>query len=159
MFILNKNIVHLVDDIFWNWGFRLKRRSRVFRFLLCLFQLFQLSILSIDYFNYLYYIYYCNHCDYFWVRVDLRVADHVWADKRAEIAKKVDDLGDQFRPAMRAGWLAYMTWTYERELSALILRYERELSALILRPIWYPQGPGFESGLFHEACYMPPSVE
>ena len=29
-------------------------------------------------------------------------------DKRAAIAKKVDDLGDQFRPAMRTGWLAYI---------------------------------------------------
>jgi hypothetical protein len=37
---------------------------------------------------------------------DLGIADHVWQDKRAAIAKPVDDLGDQFRPAMRAGWLA-----------------------------------------------------
>ena len=34
---------------------------------------------------------------------DLGLADHVWQDKRAAIAKTVDDLGDQFRPAMRAG--------------------------------------------------------
>ncbi len=27
----------------------------------------------------------------------------VWQDKRAAIAKTVDDLGDQFHPAMRAG--------------------------------------------------------
>jgi hypothetical protein len=33
----------------------------------------------------------------------------VWQDKRAAIAKTVDDLGDQFRPAMRAGWLAYIS--------------------------------------------------
>jgi hypothetical protein len=32
-------------------------------------------------------------------------------DKRAAIAKKVDDLGDQFRPAMRMGWLAYIKKT------------------------------------------------
>ncbi len=38
---------------------------------------------------------------------DLALADHVWQDKRAAIAKTVDDLGDQFRPAMRAGWLSY----------------------------------------------------
>ncbi len=34
-------------------------------------------------------------------------------DKRAAaIAKKVDDLGDQFSPAMRTGWLAYIKKTY-----------------------------------------------
>ncbi len=33
-------------------------------------------------------------------------------DKRAAIAKKVVDLGDQFRPAMRTGWLAYIKKTY-----------------------------------------------
>ncbi len=43
---------------------------------------------------------------------DLGLADHVWQDKRAAIAKIVDDLGDQFRPAMRAGWLSYLRQTY-----------------------------------------------
>ena len=28
------------------------------------------------------------------------------------IAKTVDDLGDQFRPAMRAGWLSYLRQAY-----------------------------------------------
>ncbi len=28
------------------------------------------------------------------------------------ITKRVDDLGDQFRPAMRKGWLAYMKKIY-----------------------------------------------
>jgi hypothetical protein len=36
-------------------------------------------------------------------------------DKRAAIAKKVDDLGDQFRPAMRTGWLAYIKKTYSAD--------------------------------------------
>ncbi len=36
-------------------------------------------------------------------------------DKRTAIAKKVDDLGDQFRPAMRTGWLAYIKKTYSVE--------------------------------------------
>ena len=30
----------------------------------------------------------------------------------AAIAKTVDDLGDQFRPAMRAGWLSYIRQAY-----------------------------------------------
>ncbi len=42
----------------------------------------------------------------------LDFADHVWQDKRAAIAKTVDDLGDQFRPAMRAGWLSYIRQAY-----------------------------------------------
>ena len=31
----------------------------------------------------------------------------------AAIAKKVDDLGNQFRPAMLTGWLAYIAKTYQ----------------------------------------------
>ena len=46
------------------------------------------------------------------VRQDLGLADHVWQDKRAAIAKTVDDLGDQSRPAMRAGWLSYIRQAY-----------------------------------------------
>ena len=36
-------------------------------------------------------------------------------DKSAAIAKKVDDLGDQFRPSMRTGWLAYIKKTYSAD--------------------------------------------
>ena len=48
------------------------------------------------------------------VRQDLGLADHVWQDKRAAIAKTVDDfkLGDQVRPAVRAGWLSYIRQAY-----------------------------------------------
>ena len=46
------------------------------------------------------------------VRADLGLPDHVWVEKRAAIAKQVDDLGDQFRPAMRKGWLSYIQKTY-----------------------------------------------
>ncbi len=38
--------------------------------------------------------------------------DHTWVAKRAAIAKRVDDLGDELRPAMRKGWLAYIKKTY-----------------------------------------------
>ena len=33
-------------------------------------------------------------------------------DKRPDIAHTVDVLGDQFRPAMRAGWLSYISNNY-----------------------------------------------
>ncbi len=32
--------------------------------------------------------------------------------KRAAIVKRVDDLGDEVRPAIRKGWLAYIKTTY-----------------------------------------------
>jgi hypothetical protein len=48
----------------------------------------------------------------FQVRISLGLADHVWQDKRAAIAQTVDALGDQFRLAMRAGWLAYIKNAY-----------------------------------------------
>ncbi len=36
------------------------------------------------------------------------IADYVWQDKQTAIAHLVDNLGDQFRPAMCAGWLKYI---------------------------------------------------
>ena len=53
---------------------------------------------------------------YCWqVRAELGLPDHVWVEKRAAIAKWVDDLGDQFRPAMRKGWLDYIQKTYDAD--------------------------------------------
>ena len=40
--------------------------------------------------------------------MELGIADHIWQDKRAAIAQTVDELGDNFKPAMRAGWMAYI---------------------------------------------------
>jgi len=42
----------------------------------------------------------------------------VWQDKRTLIAKSVDDLGDQFRPAMRTGWLSYIRRNYPEDAAA-----------------------------------------
>ncbi len=46
---------------------------------------------------------------------DYCLPDHIWVTRRAAIAKRVDDLGDQFLPAMRKGWLAYIEQTYAVE--------------------------------------------
>ncbi len=46
------------------------------------------------------------------VRVDL---GHILVDKRAAITTRVDNLGDQFRPVMRTGWLAYIKRTYSAD--------------------------------------------
>jgi hypothetical protein len=48
----------------------------------------------------------------FEVLVDL---GHIWVDKRDVLAKRVDDLGDHCRPAMRTGWLAYIKKTYSAD--------------------------------------------
>ncbi len=47
------------------------------------------------------------------VRLELGIADHVWQDKRADIARSVEALADKFRPAMRAGWLKYIQTAYD----------------------------------------------
>ena len=54
----------------------------------------------------------CSHITSFQVRVDLGLADHIWQDKRAAIAQTVDELGDNFKPAVRAGWMAYIRKAY-----------------------------------------------
>ncbi len=40
---------------------------------------------------------------------------HIWVDERAAIAKRADNLRDQFRPAMRTGWLGYIKKTYSAD--------------------------------------------
>jgi hypothetical protein len=67
------------------------------------------------YYTYYTYCTYINYTYYGQVRHDLGIADHVWQDKRAGIAKTVDDVGDQFHPAMRAGWLAYIRTAYPED--------------------------------------------
>ncbi len=49
------------------------------------------------------------------IRADFDLADSIWVDKRAAIAKRVEDVGDQFCPAMRNGWLAYIKKTYSAD--------------------------------------------
>ena len=49
------------------------------------------------------------------MRVELGIADHIWLDKRAAVAQAVetvDALGDELKPAMHAGWMAYIRKVY-----------------------------------------------
>jgi hypothetical protein len=106
MFLLNKNIVHLIDDVFWNMGF--KHETQIEKVI---------PIILITCIIYLMYIienasHYTIYIHYFQVRVDLGIADHVWQDERDIIAESLDNLGDQFRPAMRAGWLNFIRNAY-----------------------------------------------
>jgi hypothetical protein len=49
------------------------------------------------------------------IRQELGFADHVRQDKRTLIAQSDDNLGDQFRPAMRTGSLSYICRTYPED--------------------------------------------
>ena len=68
--------------------------------------------------HYINYITYTNYTHYLQVRQDLGLADHVWEDKRTLIAQSVDNLGDQFRPAMHARWLSYIRRAYPEDDAA-----------------------------------------
>ena len=101
--MLNKNIVHLIDDIYWNMGF--KAETQADKVMPIIRVVYIIRIISIV-------VTYTFYTHYLQVRQDLGLADHVWQDKRALIAQSVDNLGDQFRPAMRAGWLSYIRRAY-----------------------------------------------
>ena len=72
-------------------------------------------VYHINYINYAYYTHYVHYLHYLQVCQDLGLADHVWQDKRTLIAQSVDKLGDQFRPAMHAGWLSYIHSAYPED--------------------------------------------
>ena len=61
---------------------------------------------------YAYYTYFTDYINYFQVRVELGIADHIWLDKRVGISQTIDALGEEFKPAMRAGWMAYIRKAY-----------------------------------------------
>jgi hypothetical protein len=78
-----------------------------------------------SYTNYIHYFYstnYINHTNYVISQlfIDLGITDHVWQEKWDAIAKTVDALGDEFQPAMRAGWLAYIRKTYPDGAAAAV---------------------------------------
>ena len=50
----------------------------------------------------------CSHINSFQVRVVLGLRNHKWQDRHTTFARAVDDLGDQFRPAMCTNWLVYI---------------------------------------------------
>ena len=54
------------------------------------------------------------------LRVDLGIVDHVWQEKHNAIAMTVNSLGDEFKPAMSAGWLAYIRKTYPDGAAAAV---------------------------------------
>ena len=51
-------------------------------------------------------------------RIALGIPENVWQEQRKFIADTVDNLGDQFRPVLKAAWLAYIQEEYPVEGSA-----------------------------------------
>ncbi len=49
------------------------------------------------------------------IRADFGISDGILVNERAAIAKQVEDLGDQFRSAIRNRWLAYIKKTYSAD--------------------------------------------
>ena len=47
------------------------------------------------------------------MRVELCITDHIWLNKRTAIAQTVDALGVEFKPAVSAGWMAYIRKVYQ----------------------------------------------
>ena len=58
--------------------------------------------------------------------MDLGIADHVWEGKRTAIApsESVDALGNQFKPALRAGWMKHISQTYPDGAVAVVVAIE-----------------------------------
>ena len=52
--------------------------------------------------------------------VDIGIEDHVWQEKHDAIAMTVNSLDDEFKPAMRAGWLAYISKPYPDGAAAAV---------------------------------------
>jgi len=101
--LINKNLFHLIDDIFWTLGFKTAEKAEkvivIIRIILIIYVISFIRIILI--------ISIMSQ-----VRVELGIADHVWQDKRAAIAGTIDALGDRFKPELRTGWLAYIRETY-----------------------------------------------
>jgi hypothetical protein len=108
--MLNKNIVHLIDDIFWNMGFKTETQAdKVMPIISILSIISIISIISLI----LIIRIICR-----FIRILPGLADHVWQDRRSLIAQSVDNLDDQFRPVMRAGWLSYIRRAYPEDNAA-----------------------------------------
>ncbi len=90
--LINKSLIHLIDDIFWNSGFKNETQTEkvivIIRIILITyivrFICIKLIISTMSQ-----------------VRVELGIADHVWQEKRAAIAATVDTLGDRFKAELR----------------------------------------------------------
>ena len=104
--MINKSLFHLIDDIFWNLGFKNETHADKVTMLIRIIRIISakrvkrfMSIIQI-------------------IAIILQGScrswnpDHVWQEQRAVIASSIDGLGDRFKPELRAGWLAYIRQNY-----------------------------------------------
>ncbi len=82
--LFNKNMIYLIDENFWNLGF--KNETQAEKVIICI-------ILIIDVISHIRII----------LQVELGIADHVWQEKCAVIAGTIDTLGDGFKPELQTG--------------------------------------------------------
>ena len=104
--LINKGLFHLIDDIFWNLGFKNETHADKVTMLIRIIRI--ISAIRIKRFMSIILIISIISQ----VRVDLGIPDHVWQEQRAVIASSIDGLGDRFKPELRAGWLAYIRLNY-----------------------------------------------
>jgi hypothetical protein len=101
--LINKSLIHLIDDVFWNLGFKNEIQAEkvivIIRIILITYMMHIICFILIIFIMSL-------------VRVELGIANHVWQEKHAAIAATFDALGDRFKAELRAGWLAYIRETY-----------------------------------------------
>ncbi len=99
--LFNKNMIYLIDENFWNLGFKNETQAEkviicIIRVIYVIFFLRIILIMSIM----------------SQVHVDLGIADHVWQERGTAIAGTIDALGNRFKSELRTGWLAYIHETY-----------------------------------------------
>ena len=112
--MINKGLFHLIDDIFWNLGFKNETHADkvtmliriIIRIIICIKRIIRI-ILFIRFMSIILIISIISQ-----VRVDLGIPNHVWQEQRAVIASSIDGLGDRFKPELRASWLAYIRQNY-----------------------------------------------
>ena len=102
VFLLNKSIVHSIDDIFWNVGFKHETQTeKVILIILLIIIIHLLFIILIILVIFIIFRF-----------VSTLELHHVWQGKRSAIVQTVDAVGDKFQAAVDAGWLSYIRKTY-----------------------------------------------
>ena len=95
-YLISKKLAHLVDDIFWNLGF--KSADQCEKVLCHLFRVYLADVLS----------------HLLQARGNIPVA--TWEQRRTNIARTIDDLLEsELRALFRTGWSEYLDVTYGEE--------------------------------------------
>jgi hypothetical protein len=88
--LINKGLFHLIDDIFWNLGFKNETHADKVTMLIRIIRI--ISTIRIKRFMSIILIISIISQ----VRAELGIPDHVWTEQRAVIASSIDGLGDRF---------------------------------------------------------------